>query len=195
MAEEGKDDGNLPIIALDMVFENEATANAGDKNDAEHEAWRARNRARAVRRRWVNERMRSMHRELDAEFITVSERASELLWPTLPGELPYSSVTMIQTCVKHFAMRRRHGFSSINKTRRPRSEKNTWVKAVARLTVERQAAVLDLSAAITTTTLAGVRPLAGGNSHLQEATRDRPIIEILQKTCTSESMKDTMCDP
>jgi hypothetical protein len=69
------------------------------------------------------------------------------------------------------------------------------VKAAARLTVERQAAVLDLSAAITTTTLAGVRPLAGGSNHLREATHDRPIIGILQKTYARESMKDAMCDP
>jgi hypothetical protein len=70
-----------------------------------------------------------------------------------------------------------------------------WAKPAARLTVERQAAVLDLSAAITMTTLAGVKPLAGGSSHLQEATRDTPIIRILQKTCASELMKDAMCDP
>jgi hypothetical protein len=81
------------------------------------------------------------------------------------------------------------------KTRRPPSEKNTWAKAAAKLTVERQAAVLDLNAAITTTKLMGVKPLVGGSSHLQETTRDRPIIGILQKTCASELMKDTMCDP
>jgi hypothetical protein len=63
------------------------------------------------------------------------------------------------------------------------------VKATARLTVERQVAVLDLSAATTTTTLAGV------SSHLQEATRDRPITVTLQKTCASESMKDAMRGP
>jgi hypothetical protein len=63
-------------------------------------------------------------------------------------------------------MRRGHGFSSINKTRRLPSEKNTWAKAAASLTVERQAAILDLSGVITTTTLVGVRPLAGGSSHL-----------------------------
>jgi hypothetical protein len=50
-------------------------------------------------------------------------------------------------------------------------------------------AILDLIAATTTTTL------VGGSSHLQEATPDRPIIGILQKTCASESMKDAMCDP
>jgi hypothetical protein len=43
--------------------------------------------------------------------------------------------------------------------------------------------------------LVAVRPLAGGSRHLQEATRDMPIIIILQKTCASELMKDTMCDP
>jgi hypothetical protein len=83
----------------------------------------------------------------------------------------------------------------INKTRRLPSEKNTSAKAATSLTVERQAAILDLSKAITTTTLVGVRPLAGGSSHLREATRNRPIIGILQKTCARESMKDAMCDP
>jgi hypothetical protein len=67
MAEEGEDDGIAPNDALDMISEDEATANAGDKNDTEREARRARNRARTVRRRRVNEHMRSMHRELDAK--------------------------------------------------------------------------------------------------------------------------------
>jgi hypothetical protein len=49
MAEEGEDDGNLPIIKLDVISEDEATTNAGDENDADREARRARNRARAVR--------------------------------------------------------------------------------------------------------------------------------------------------
>jgi hypothetical protein len=40
--------------------------------------------------------------------------------------------------------------------------------------------------------LAGVRQLAGGSSHLQEATRNRLIIVTLQKTYASESMKDAM---
>jgi hypothetical protein len=102
---------------------------------------------------------------------------------------------MIQTCVKHFATRRGLGFSSINKTRRPPSGKSAWAKAVARLTVERQVAVLDLSARTTMITFTGVMPLAGGSSHLQEATRDRSIIRIPQKTYTSESMKVAMCDP
>jgi hypothetical protein len=105
------------------------------------------------------------------------------------------SAVTIQTCVKHFATHKGYGFSSINKTRRLPSEKNAWAKATARLTVERQAAVLNLIAAATTTTLTGVRPLAGGSSHLQEATHDRPIIRILQKTCANQSMKDAMCNP
>jgi hypothetical protein len=73
MVEEGEDDGDLPIIEFDAISEDEATANVGDENDVDREARRARNRARAARRRRVNERMRSMHRELDAEFAAVSE--------------------------------------------------------------------------------------------------------------------------
>jgi hypothetical protein len=83
----------------------------------------------------------------------------------------------------------------INKTRRLPSGRNAWAKAEARLTAKRQAAVLDLSVATTTTMPARVRPLAGGSSHLQGVTHDRPIIGLLQKTCTSESMKDAMCSP
>jgi hypothetical protein len=74
MVEEGEDDGISPNEALDMISEDEATGNAGDENNTEREARRARNRARAAQRRRVNERMRSMHRELDAEFTAVSER-------------------------------------------------------------------------------------------------------------------------
>jgi hypothetical protein len=109
---------------------------------------------------------------------------------------------MMQTYAKHFATRREHGSSSIDKTWRQPSEKNTWAKAAARLTVERQAAILDINEAITTTTLVEVRPLAGGSSHLQEATRDNliiPTIGILRtyplKTCARKSMKDAMHDP
>jgi hypothetical protein len=61
------------------------------------------------------------------------------------------------------------------------------VRVGARLTAERLAAVLDTSSA--TTTLAGARPLAGGSSHSQEVTRNRPIIDFLQRTCASTSMK------
>jgi hypothetical protein len=99
-------------------------------------------------------------------------------------------------------MHREHGSSSIDKTQRQPSEKNTWAKAAAWLAVEQQAAVLDINKAITTTTLLEVRPLAGGSSHLQEATRDNliiPTIGILKtyplKTCTRKSMKDAMRDP
>jgi hypothetical protein len=69
-----------------------------------------------------------------------------------------------------------------------------WAKAEARLTVERQAAVPDLSAA-TTTMLVRVKPLAEGSSHLQGVTCARTTIGLLQKTCASESMKDAMCGP
>jgi hypothetical protein len=74
MAEEGEDDGNFPIVDFDAVSEDEVTANTGDENDADREARRARNRARTIRRRRVDERRRSMHRELDPEFTAVSER-------------------------------------------------------------------------------------------------------------------------
>jgi hypothetical protein len=74
MAEEGEDDGDLPIVEFGAVSEDEATANASDENDADHEARRTWNRARTARRRRVNECMRSMHHELDAEFAAVSER-------------------------------------------------------------------------------------------------------------------------
>jgi hypothetical protein len=73
MAEEGEDDGNLPIVEFDDVSEDEVTANTGTENDADREARRARNRARTIRRRRVNERRRSMQRELDPEFTAVSE--------------------------------------------------------------------------------------------------------------------------
>jgi uncharacterized protein YecT (DUF1311 family) len=64
----------LPIIEFDAISEDEATANAGGENDADREARRDRNRARAVWQRRVNERMRSMHCELDAEFAALSKR-------------------------------------------------------------------------------------------------------------------------
>jgi hypothetical protein len=65
MAEEGENDGDFSIVEFDAVSEDEATANTDDENDADREARRARNRARTIRRRRVNERRRSMHRELD----------------------------------------------------------------------------------------------------------------------------------
>jgi hypothetical protein len=54
--------------------------------------------------------------------------------------------------------------------------------------------LLNLSV-VTTTTLTGVRLLAGGSSHIQEVTRDRPIIGLLLKTCASISMKAAMRGP
>jgi hypothetical protein len=51
MAEEGEDDGIAPNDELDVISEDEATANTGDENDVDHDARRARNKARAVRRR------------------------------------------------------------------------------------------------------------------------------------------------
>jgi hypothetical protein len=38
MAEEGEDDGDLPIVDFEAISEDEITANAGDENDADREA-------------------------------------------------------------------------------------------------------------------------------------------------------------
>jgi hypothetical protein len=83
MAEEGKDDGDLPIVNFEAVSKDEITANAGDENDADREARRARNRARTIRRKRANERRRSMHRELDPEFAAVSERGFKTPVPNI----------------------------------------------------------------------------------------------------------------
>jgi hypothetical protein len=74
MAEEGDDDALIPIGALDGISVDENTADAVDENDAERDARRARNRARAVRRRRANERIHSAQRELDAEFAAADEQ-------------------------------------------------------------------------------------------------------------------------
>jgi uncharacterized protein YecT (DUF1311 family) len=79
MAKEGEDDGDFPIVNFETISEDEITANAGDENDADREARRARNRARTVRRCRANERRRSMHRELDPEFAAISERGFRTL--------------------------------------------------------------------------------------------------------------------
>jgi hypothetical protein len=49
MAEEGEDDGDLPVINSEAISEDEITANTGDENDADREARRARNRAHTIR--------------------------------------------------------------------------------------------------------------------------------------------------
>jgi hypothetical protein len=194
MAEEGEDDGNLPIVEFDAVSEDEATANIGNKNDADREARRTRNRARAARRRRVNERMRSRHRELDAEFVAVRERG----FRTPVANISRVTAILVRNNDPNVrqALRyvQRAWIQLDQQNLVSTSGRNVWAKAEARLTAERLAAVLDLSAT-TTTMFAGVRPLAGGSSHLQEVTRDRPIIGLLQKTCASESMKAAMRGP
>jgi hypothetical protein len=139
-----------------------------------------------------------MYRELDAEFAVVSERGfrnpvanitrvTALLEcssdPNLRQALCYAQRAWIQLDQQNWCQP---------------SEKNTWAKAAAKLTVERQASIFDINEAITTTTLMEVRPLVGGSSHLQEATHDTliiPTIRILKKTCARKSMKDVMRDP
>jgi hypothetical protein len=95
-------------------------------------------------------------------------------------------------CIKHFFTRSGLGSSWIIKTRRLPLGRSAWARAEARLTAERLVVILDLNLATTTTTPTGVRPLAGGSSHLQRVTRSRPITGLLQKTCASTSMKAAM---
>jgi hypothetical protein len=165
MAEEGEDDGDFPIVEFDAVSEDEATANADDKNDADREARRATNRARTIRRRRVNKRRRSMHRELDPEFDAVSERGFRT---------PVANIARVTAILErsndpnvHQALTCRGPRSSwISKTWHLLLGRSAWARAGARLTAEQPAVVLDLSLATTTTMLAGARPLAGGSSHL-----------------------------
>jgi hypothetical protein len=56
MAEEGEGDEDLLIVNFEAISEDEITADAADENDADREARKARNRARAIRRRRANER-------------------------------------------------------------------------------------------------------------------------------------------
>jgi hypothetical protein len=100
---------------------------------------------------------------------------------------------MIRTCVKHSFTRKGLGSSWISTTQRPPSGRSVWVRVGARLTVERLAAVLDISLA--TTMLAGARLLAGGSSHRKGVIRVRPIIDFLQRTCVSTSMKVATREP
>jgi hypothetical protein len=92
MAEEGEGGENLLIVDFEAVSEDEITANTGDENDVDREARRARNRARTVRRMRANERRRSMHREPDPEFTTVSERAFRT---------PVANIARVTAILKH----------------------------------------------------------------------------------------------
>jgi hypothetical protein len=102
---------------------------------------------------------------------------------------------MIRMCIKHFFTRRGPRSSWISKTQHLPSGRSVWVRAGTRLTAERLAVVLDLNPATTTTTPVGVTPLAGDSSHLQGATRGRPITGLFQKTCVNTSMKAAMRSP
>jgi hypothetical protein len=195
MAEEGEDDGDFPIVEFDAVSEDEATANADDKNDADREARRATNRARTIRRRRVNKRRRSMHRELDPEFDAVSERGfrtpvaniarvTAILErsndPNVHHALLYAQRAWIQLDQQNPA-------STIREERVGESRSQAHSRTAGGRPRPQPSH--------TTTTLAGARPLAGGSSHLQGVTRDRPIIDLLQKTCASTLMKATMRGP
>jgi hypothetical protein len=128
-----------------------------------------------------------MYRELDPEFVAVSERGFRT-----PVANIARVTAMIRTCAKHSFTRRGPGSSWISKIQLPPSGRSAWVRVGARLIAERLAVALDFSPATTTTTLVGARPMARGNSHLRGVTCDRSIIGLLQKTCASTSMKAAM---
>jgi hypothetical protein len=133
-----------------------------------------------------------MYRELDPEFVAVSEQGFRT---------PVANIARVMAILERshdpdvrqallYAQRAWIQLDQQNPASTIREERVGEVGA--RLTVERPAVALDSSPATTTTTLAGARPLAGGSSHLQGVTRDRPIIGLLQKTCASTLMKAAM---
>jgi hypothetical protein len=122
--------------------------------------------------------MRSMHRELDAEFAAVSERGFTT---------PVANIARVTAILEHSNNLNMHQVLHYvqgawiqldQQNRHLPSGRSAWAKAEARLTAEWQATILNHSAA-TTTMLVGVRLLVGGSSHLQEVTRYRPIIGLL----------------
>jgi hypothetical protein len=120
-----------------------------------------------------------MHRVLDAEFAVVSERRFRTPMANIARVTAILERSNDPNLRQALCYAQRAWIWLDRQTQRQPSEKNTWAKAAARLTVERQAAVLDINEAITTTTLVEVRPLVGGSSHLQEATRDNLIIPTI----------------
>jgi hypothetical protein len=120
-----------------------------------------------------------MHRELNAKFAAESE------WGF---RTPVANIARVTTILERsndpnvcqalrYAQRAWIQLDQQNLTSTLR--RSAWAKAEARPTVEQQVAVPDLSAATTTTTPAGGKPLAGGRSHLLGVTRDRPVIGLL----------------
>jgi hypothetical protein len=190
MAEEGDDDGDLPIDELDAVSEDEAIANAGDEDDADREARRTRNRARATRRRRVNERMRSMHRELDAEFAAVSVRGFRT---------PVANIARVMAILKRS--------NDPNVCQALRYVQRAWIQ-LDQQNLREERVGESRSQAHSRTAGGHPRPQrsnnnnargsqlpAGGSSHLRVVTRDRPITGLFQKTCASISMKAAMRGP
>jgi hypothetical protein len=136
-----------------------------------------------------------MHRELDPEFAAVSERGFRT---------PVANIARVTAILERSNDPNVHQALLYAQRAWIQLDQQNLVSTIseecvgevrAKLTVERLVVVLDLSPATTTTTLAGARPLAGGSSHLQGVTRDRPIIDLLQRTCASTLMKAAMRGP
>jgi hypothetical protein len=104
-----------------------------------------------------------MHRVLDAEFAVVSERRFRTPMANIARVTAILERSNDPNLRQALCYAQRAWIWLDRQTQRQPSEKNTWAKAAARLTVERQE----------------VRPLVGGSSHLQEATRDNLIIPTI----------------
>jgi hypothetical protein len=128
-----------------------------------------------------------MHHELDPQFVAISERGFKTPVANIARVTAIPSAVMIRLCIKHSFTRRGLGSSWISTTQRPPSGRSAWVRVGASLTADRLATVLDISSAMTM--LAEARPLAGGSSHRKGVIRDKSIIDFLQRTCASTSMK------
>jgi hypothetical protein len=136
-----------------------------------------------------------MHHELDPEFTAISERGFRT---------PVANITRVTAILERskdpnvrqallYAQRAWIQLDQQNPTSTIREERVGESQSHAHS--RRLVVALDFSPATTMTTLAGARPLAGGSSHLQGVTRDRPIIDLLQKTYANTLMKATMRGP
>jgi hypothetical protein len=188
MAEEGDNDALIPIGALDGISEDEETAEAVDENDAERDARCARNRARAVRRRRANERIRFAQRELDAEFAAADERGFRT---------PVANIARVTALLersndpndKRSVTPNGHGSSWTSRPRHHSSGTSALETAGARPQVEQQAIAHDPNAAIKMMVWAGVSSPAEGDSYLRQTTRGSLTLHVNNQTFARRSMR------
>jgi hypothetical protein len=85
MAEGGEDGGDLPIDNLDVISEDEITANISDENDADREARRARNRPAQSGGGGLTSEGDLCIASSTLSLLPSASGVSGLRWPTLPG--------------------------------------------------------------------------------------------------------------